>query len=111
MAASSHALHNAKAERSGRTPGSVAGTTATAAATTTAGETTGRSGRAGAGRDEHGKLDSGLLAGALGAGNLLLLVDHNLLEALVTAITDVFVNGHVENLSGAAPLLGQRRES
>ena len=43
---------------------------------------------------KYGELDSGFLAGALGAGDFLLLVDHNLLEASVARIAQVFVDGH-----------------
>jgi hypothetical protein len=74
----------------------VAAATATAAAASAAGEASGRRRRAGAvsGRGKDGKLDRGLLAGALGAGDLLLLVDHDLLEMLFAVFADVFVDGH-----------------
>ena len=74
-----------------------------AAAATTAGSaaTEGRSGGLGgcsvgpavcSGEDR--KLDAGLLAGALGAGYLLLLIDDNFLEAGFALFANVFVDGH-----------------
>jgi hypothetical protein len=74
----------------------VAAAAATAAAASAAGEATGRSGgatRAGCGKD--GKLDRGFLAGTLGAGDLLLLVNHNLLKVLLAVFADIFVDGHL----------------
>ena len=70
-----------------------------AAATTTAAAPAGeaarrRGGMAGAGRGENGKLDRGFLARALGAGDLLLLVDDNLLKALAAVFANVLVDGH-----------------
>src|SRR5262249_2451997 len=70
---------------------------ATAATTTAsaAGEASGSSrGTAVTGRGKHGKLDGGLFAGALRAGNLLLLVDHDLFEVRLAVVADVFVNRH-----------------
>jgi hypothetical protein len=87
----------------------VAGTTATTATTASTGEPPGRSGGAGSGCGEHGKLDCSLLAGALGAANLLLLVDHDLLKALIAAITHVFINRHIE-LSPDSAFYRPRRE-
>jgi hypothetical protein len=43
---------------------------------------------------EDGKLDCGFFASALGAGDFLLLVDDNLLEAGFALFTKVFVDGH-----------------
>lgn len=72
-------------------------TAAATAATASAREATGRSRRTiGTGRGKHGKLNRGVLARALRAANLLLFVNYNLLEALITAITDIFVNRHVK---------------
>src|SRR6266481_5126032 len=74
----------------------VAAATATAAAASAAGEASRRRGRAGAvpGCREDGKLDRGFLAGALGAGDFLLLVDDDLLEVFLAVFADVFVDGH-----------------
>ena len=49
---------------------------------------------------EDRKLDVGFLAGALGAGYFLLLVDDNLLKAGVALFTQVFVDRH-----GTVPLI------
>ena len=49
---------------------------------------------------EDGKLDAGFLAGALGAGDFLLLIDDNFLEAGVALVAEVLVDGH-----GGVPLL------
>jgi hypothetical protein len=74
-----------------------------AAAATTAGSpsTDGRRGRFGGssvaaavGGGEDRKLNAGFLAGALGAGYFLLLVDNNLLKAGFALVTEVFVDGH-----------------
>jgi hypothetical protein len=46
------------------------------------------------GGGKHGKLDAGLLAGAFGTSNFLLLVNNNLLEAGLALLTKVFVDGH-----------------
>ena len=77
----------------------VAAATAAAAASTTAGRATGgaaRRGRGapGTGRGEDGKLDSGFLTGARGAGDFLLLVDDNFFEARFALVANVFVDGH-----------------
>jgi hypothetical protein len=78
----------------------VAGAAATATATASTREAArGREGIAGAGRGENGKLDRGFLAGALGAGDFLLLIDDNLLEALVAVFADVFIDGHCRESS------------
>src|SRR6266851_2020395 len=44
---------------------------------------------------EDGELDGVLLAGTLGAGDFLLLVDDDFFEAGVAVFADVFVDGHV----------------
>src|SRR5258706_7707033 len=82
--------------RGGSPVGLVAAATATAAAASAAGEASRRRGRAGAvpGCREDGKLDRGFLAGALGAGDFLLLVDDDLLEVFLAVFADVFVDGH-----------------
>jgi len=46
------------------------------------------------GGTEHGKLDRGFLAGALGARDFLLLVDHNFFKFVFAVFTNVFVDGH-----------------
>jgi hypothetical protein len=75
----------------------------TAAAATAAGSAAndGRGGRFGGSSvaasvcgGEDGKLDAGFLAGALGAGDFLLLVDDNLLKASFALFAKVFVDGH-----------------
>src|SRR5271157_1755357 len=85
-----------------------AATTATTATST--GEPARGSGRIGASCREDGKLNGGLFAGTLGTGDFLLLVDDDFLEALVAGIADVFVDGHVQDLSIKVPSLGPRRE-
>jgi hypothetical protein len=73
----------------------VAGASATATASAASTKPSGRARRAvGAGRGKDGELNRGFPAGALRTGNLLLLVDDNLLEALVAAVADVFVDRH-----------------
>src|SRR5258708_40076368 len=74
----------------------VAAATATAATASATGEAARRRGRAGAvpGCRKDGKLDRGFLAGTLGAGDFLLLVDDDLLEVFLAVFADVFVNGH-----------------
>src|ERR1700686_4418290 len=47
-----------------------------------------------AGGGEDGELDCDFLAGALGAGDFLLLVEHDALEAGVAVFAKVFVDGH-----------------
>lgn len=46
------------------------------------------------GRAEYRKLDGGFLAGALRAGDFLLLVDHDFLEFVLAVVADVFVDRH-----------------
>jgi hypothetical protein len=73
----------------------VAAAAATATATSAAGEAPGWGrGTAVSGRGKDGKLDRGFLAGALGAGNFLQLVDDNLLKVFFAVFADVFVDGH-----------------
>lgn len=76
----------------------VAGTTAATAATASARKFAGGFGRgavAGAvGSRKNGKLNRGSLAGALRASNLLLFIEHNLLEMRLAILTNVFVDGH-----------------
>ena len=77
----------------------MAGATAAAAASTASGKAAGGAGgtvRARCGEDRE--LDAGSLAGTLGAGDLLLLVDHDLLETGVAVVADVFVNRHFQVL-------------
>jgi hypothetical protein len=50
---------------------------------------------AGRGGTEDGELNSGLLAGALGARDLLLLVNYDFFEFVLAVIANVFVDGHV----------------
>src|SRR5271167_1719925 len=67
----------------------------TAAATAATGGAAGRSGGAArAGRGEDGKLDRGFFAGALGAGDFLLLIDDDFFELRLAVVADVFVDGH-----------------
>jgi hypothetical protein len=78
----------------------VTGTTATAAATAAAAARKSAGGGGAAARtgsSKDGQLDRSFLAGALGAGNLLLLVDYDLFKVLVAVFADVFVNGHVRS--------------
>ena len=73
----------------------VAAAAATAATASTAGEAAGRCGGAArAGRGKDGKLDRGFLAGALGTGDFLLLVDHDFFKVLFAVFADVLVDGH-----------------
>jgi len=48
---------------------------------------------------ENRQLNRGFLAGALRAGNFLLLVDHDFFEALIAVVTNVFVDRHFEPFS------------
>jgi hypothetical protein len=64
------------------------------AATATDGRRWSRLSAAGTRRTEHRKLDGGLFTGTLGAGNLLLLVQHNFFELLLALIANILVNGH-----------------
>ena len=75
-----------------------AATAAAAASSATTGEGTGRPRRAvaGTGRGaEDGKLNRSFLAGALGAGDFLLLIDDDLFELGLAVVADVFVDGHL----------------
>jgi hypothetical protein len=74
---------------------SVAGATAAAAAATASAKPArGARGTVRTSSGEHGELNRRFFAGTFRAGNFLLLVNHNFLEALVTAIADVFINRH-----------------
>ena len=73
----------------------MAAATAAATAASAAREASGRSrGASITGRGKHGKLDCGLFAGAVRAGDLLLLVDYDLFKVRLTIVTNVFVNRH-----------------
>ena len=74
---------------------SVAGAAAPATATTTAaGNPTGWRGRSAHGGSENGKLDRCFLAGTLGAGDFLLLVDDDFFKVFVALFADIFVDRH-----------------
>ena len=60
-------------------------------------------------RAEHRKLNRALLPRALRAGNLLRLVQHNLLKVRLAILTNVFVNGHSLVPQWSASLLFYRR--
>lgn len=77
----------------------VAKSVATAAAATAGAASTGGSGgrlrrAAGNGGTKDGELNSGLSAGALGAGDFLLAVDDDFLEFGFAFVADVLVDGH-----------------
>ena len=73
----------------------MAAATAAAAASTARG-TAGRSrGAAGARSGEDGKLDRVFFAGALGAGDFLLLVDYDFFELVLAVFADVFIDWHL----------------
>ena len=73
----------------------VAAATAAAAASAAAGwRAEGFGAAASSGGTEDAELDGGLFAGALGASDLLLLVDYNFLEFGLAVVADVFVDGH-----------------
>jgi hypothetical protein len=55
---------------------------------------------AGSGRTENRELDGGFLAGALRAGDFLLLVDHDFFKFRLAVVADVFVDGHGADLGG-----------
>jgi hypothetical protein len=74
-----------------------AATTATASATS-AGWAGGFCGAAGDCGAEDGELDSGFLAGTLGAGDFLLAVDDDFFELRIAIVADVFVDGHARFL-------------
>jgi len=68
---------------------------ATAAAAAAAGGTAGRSrGATGAGGGENRELDRGFFAGALGAGDFLLLVDDDFFELGLAVVANIFVYWH-----------------
>jgi hypothetical protein len=68
---------------------------ATAATSTAPRKPSGGAGSSiGPGRSKHGQLNSGFLARALRAGNFLLLIDYDFLEALVASVANVFVDRH-----------------
>jgi hypothetical protein len=74
----------------------MAGTAAATAASTASGEASGGTGRAvGTSGSKYGQLDGGLFAGALRAGDFLLLVDDDFLEARATLVADIFVDWHL----------------
>src|SRR5260370_42492265 len=52
-------------------------------------------------RAEHRKLNRALLPRALRAGNLLRLVQHNLLKVRLAILTNVFVNRHIPILTAS----------
>jgi hypothetical protein len=70
--------------------------TATAAAASSApgGTGGGFGGAACSGGTEYGELDGGFFAGAFGAGDFLLAVDHDFFELGLAIVADVFVDGH-----------------
>ena len=70
------------------------GTAATAAASSPRKTTGGGGTTAGASCGEDRELNGGFVARALRAGDLLLLVDDNFLEALVAVFADIFVDRH-----------------
>jgi hypothetical protein len=76
----------------------VAAATAAAAASAATRARGGFCGTAGHCGAEDGKLDAGLLAGALGAGDLLLAVDDDFFELGFAVVADVFVDGHARFL-------------
>jgi hypothetical protein len=73
----------------------VTAATAAAAAASAARGTTGGGRAAVAGCGEHGELDGGFFAGALGAGDFLLFVDDDFFELGLAVVADVFVDGHL----------------
>lgn len=73
----------------------MAAATAPAAASAAARRAAGGSrGAAGAGGGEDRELDCGFFAGALGAGDFLLLVDDDFLELHLAIVANVFIDGH-----------------
>ena len=72
-----------------------------AAATTAAGKSAGgfrrRAVARAGGRAEYRELNRVFLAGTLGAGDFLLLVDNDLLESGAAVFANVFVNRHLVN--------------
>lgn len=84
-----------KVAASHHTPRSVAGAATATATAPSAGEAAGgvrSTARAGGGEDRE--LDRGFVAGALRAGDFLLLIDDNSFKALVAFVADVFVDRH-----------------
>ena len=78
----------------------MAAATTAAAAASPAGGATGRSrGAAVTCRGENGKLDRRFFAGALGAGDFLLLVDHDFFELRLASVADVFIDRHNGSVS------------
>lgn len=73
---------------------SVARTAATATATASARKPAGGSGAARSGSGKDGQLNRCFLAGTLGAGDFLLLVDDDFFKVFVAFFADVFVDGH-----------------
>jgi hypothetical protein len=74
----------------------VAGATAaTAASAAAGGRGEGFGGAAGRCGTKDGEPDGGFFAGALRAGDLLLLVDYDFFEFGLAVVADVFVNGHL----------------
>ncbi len=89
-----------------------------AAAASAAGSTTSGGGSGGfgggtvaiaSGGGKDGKLDAGFLAGAFGASDFLLLVEHNALEARVAVLADVFVDGHNRFLKYSSKIIARAR--
>jgi len=78
---------------------------ATTAATAARRESSGGLGRSAIARTirraEHRKLNGVLLPGAFWAGNLLRLVQHNLLKVRLAILTNVFVNWHIPILTAS----------
>jgi hypothetical protein len=73
----------------------MAGTAAATAASAASGEASGGVGGAvGTGGSKDGQLDSGFFARALWAGDFLLLVNDDFLEARAAVVADIFVNWH-----------------
>src|SRR5260370_36234045 len=56
-------------------------------------------------RAEHRKLNRVPLSCALRAGNLLLLVQYDLLEVRLAILANVFVDGHIGFLSVSSPII------
>jgi hypothetical protein len=73
----------------------MAAATAAAAASATGGAAGRIRGAAGARRGEDRELDGGFFAGALGAGDFLLLVDDDFFELGFAVFANVFVDWHL----------------
>src|SRR5260370_42309991 len=95
--------------------GSVAAATAAAATAASARESAGWFGRSAIARPirraEHRKLNRILLPRALRAGNLLRLVQHNLLKVRLAVLTNVFVNRHLQTSIDSCKRLYQSHQS